>query len=45
MVTVGRGGERDRGFGVDRYTLLYLKWMTNKALLSRFSHIRLCVTP
>ena len=23
----------DREFGVNRYTLLYLKWITNKALL------------
>ena len=25
--------ERDREFGMDMYTLLYLKWITNKALL------------
>ena len=26
-------GERDREFGEDVYTLLYLKWITNKDLL------------
>ena len=26
-------GERDREFGIDMYTLLYLKWITNKVLL------------
>ena len=26
-------GGRDRGFGTDVYTLLYLKWITNKDLL------------
>ena len=26
-------GERDREFGMDMYTLLYLKWTTNKDLL------------
>ena len=25
--------ERDRKFGMDMYTLLYLKWITNKDLL------------
>ena len=29
----GRIRERDREFGMDRYTLLYLKWITNKDLL------------
>ena len=33
MVTVGRQGGRDREFGIDRYILRYLKWITNKALL------------
>ena len=27
------GGGRDREFGMDMYTLLYLKWITNKDLL------------
>ena len=26
-------GESDREFGMDMYTLLYLKWITNKDLL------------
>ena len=26
-------GERDREFGINMYTLLYLKWITNKDLL------------
>ena len=26
-------GERKREFGIDVYTLLYLKWITNKVLL------------
>ena len=29
----GRMGRRDREFGVDMYTLLYLKWITSKVLL------------
>ena len=30
----GKGGDRIvRKFGVDMYTLLYLKWITNKDLL------------
>ena len=37
MVAGARGGEEWEGrvseFGVDRYTLLYLKWITNKGLL------------
>ena len=34
MVTGGRAGEGTvREFGMDRYTLLYLKWVTNKGLL------------
>ena len=28
----GRRGGRDREFGMDMYTLLYLKWITNKDL-------------
>ena len=32
-----------REFGMDRYTLLYLKWITNKVLLhSKFQHRKLC---
>ena len=27
----GKKGKRDREFGMDMYTLLYLKWITNKA--------------
>ena len=34
MVTGGRAGEGTvREFGMDRYTLLYLKWLTKKDLL------------
>ena len=29
----GKGGGRDREFGIDIYTLPYLKWITNKDLL------------
>ena len=29
----GRMGGRDMEFGIDMYTLLYLKWITNKVLL------------
>ena len=29
----GRMGGRDREFGIDMYTLLCLKWITNKDLL------------
>ena len=29
----GRIGGRDMEFGIDMYTLLYFKWMTNKDLL------------
>ena len=32
-----------REFGMDMYTLLYLKWITDKVLLySRFQHRKLC---
>ena len=31
---VGGGGRTVRAFGMDMYTLLYLKWITNKDLLS-----------
>ena len=32
-----------REFGMDMYTLLYLKWITNKVLLySRVQHRELC---
>ena len=30
---VGRIGGRDREFGMDMYTPLYLQWITNKVLL------------
>ena len=35
MVTGGKGsgGGMDWDFGIDMYTLLYLKWITNKDLL------------
>ena len=34
MVTGGKGrGGIVREFGIDMYTLLYLKWITNKDLL------------
>ena len=35
MVTRGEvwGGGTVREFGIDMYTLLYLKWITNKGLL------------
>ena len=29
----GKAGGGDRGFGIDMYTLLHLKWITNKDLL------------
>ena len=29
----GKVGGRDREFGIDRYTLLYLKWITSKDIL------------
>ena len=32
-LTVARGEGIVREFGTDRYTLLYLKWITNKDLL------------
>ena len=37
-LTVTRGKNEERGqidweFGIDRYTLVYLKWITNKDLL------------
>ena len=28
-----KNGGKDREFGIDMYTLLYLKWITNKVLL------------
>jgi len=33
MVAGPKDGVRDREVGMDRYTLLYLKWRTNKDLL------------
>ena len=32
-------GEIVREFGMDMYTLLYLKWVTNKGLLSTQSYV------
>ena len=32
-VTKGKDGGSDREFGMDVYTLLYLKWITSKGLL------------
>ena len=29
-MVAGGGGRRDREFGMDMYTLLYLKWITNQ---------------
>ena len=41
----GRKGERDREFEIDMYTLLYLKWITNKALpYSTWNSAQRCVT-
>ena len=42
MVAGGRIGRRDREFGVDRYTLLYLKWITKKGLLNSLRCRELC---
>ena len=33
VVTGGKGGGKVREFGINMYTLLYLKWITNKDLL------------
>lgn len=33
MVAGGKDGGRDRESGMDKHTLLYLKWITNKDLL------------
>ena len=35
-------GERDREFGIDMYTALYLKWITNKDLLSSTGNAAHC---
>ena len=35
-------GERDRVFGIDMYTALYLKWITNKDLLSSTGNAAHC---
>ena len=35
----GLGQEIVREFGMDMYTLLYLKWITNKALLYSTWHL------
>ena len=45
IVTRGKGwGEGIvREFGIDMYTLLYLKWITNN--VKSVSHVRLFVTP
>ena len=37
-----RGGRRDREFGMDMYTLLYLKWITNRDLLSSTGNSAQC---
>ena len=43
-MAVGAGrkmrGRDGREFGLDRYTLLYVKWITNKDLFAE--HMRLC---
>ena len=36
------GGEIPREFGMDMYTLLYLKWITNKALLYSTGNFAQC---
>ena len=33
IIAGGRGGGTVREFGIDTYTLLYLKWITNKDIL------------
>ena len=35
-------GQRDREFGMDMYTLLYLKWITNKDLLYSIGNSAQC---
>ena len=35
-------GEKDREFGMDMYTLLYLKWITNKDLLYSIANCVQC---
>ena len=35
-------GERDRELGIDMYTPLYLKWITNKGLLSSTGNAAYC---
>ena len=38
-------GERDREFGLDKSTLLYLKWITNKDLLYSTGNSAQCYAP
>ena len=35
-------GEKDKEFGMDMYTLLYFKWITNKDLLNSIEKSMLC---
>ena len=42
MLGGGSGGETVREFGVDRYTLLYLKCITKKGLLNSLLCRELC---
>ena len=42
MVAREKDGGRDREFGVDMYTPLYLKWISNKDLLYSTSHSAQC---
>ena len=39
------GGEENREFGNDMYTLLYLKWITNKDLLYHTWNSAQCYVP
>ena len=40
-----RGEETVREFGIDMYTLLYLKWITNKDLLYSTGNSAQCYVP
>ena len=40
----GSGEELVREFGMDRYTLLYLKWITKKGLLCPLLYREFCST-
>ena len=35
-------GEKDKEFGMDMYTLLYFKWITNKDLLYSIANCAQC---